>query len=74
VTLTFDQVTQKSLGFLCYPGWMCGASLKKVGQGVLQLLIGNDNITDGQTDRPTCTKQYALYIIPLSNPKHISLH
>jgi len=25
VTLTFDL---KPLGFLCYPGWMCGPSLK----------------------------------------------
>jgi len=41
VTLTFDPVIPKSLEFLCYPGWMCGLSLRKVGQGVLQLLIGN---------------------------------
>jgi len=42
VTLTFDPVTPKSLEFLCYPGWICGPSLKKVGQDVLQLLIGNN--------------------------------
>ena len=41
VTLTFDPVTPKSIGFLCYPGWMCGPSLRRVGQGVLELLIGN---------------------------------
>jgi len=34
VSLTFDPVTLKSIGFICYPGWMCGPSLKKVGQGV----------------------------------------
>ena len=39
VTLNFDQVTP--IGFLCYTGWMCGLSLRKVGQGILQLLIGN---------------------------------
>jgi len=39
--------------FLCYPRWMCGPSLKKVGQGVLELLIGNQKVTDGQTDRLT---------------------
>ena len=38
VTLTFDPVTPKSIGFLCYQGWMC---LRKVGQGLLELLIGN---------------------------------
>jgi len=38
---------------------MCGPSLKKVGQGVLELLIGNEKVTGGQrpTDRP---KQYSL--------------
>ena len=30
-----------TIGILCYPGWMCGLSLRKVGQGVLELLIGN---------------------------------
>ena len=30
---------------------MYGQSLKKVGQGVLELLIGNEKVTDGQTDR-----------------------
>jgi len=33
-----DPVTPKSIGFLCYHGWMC---LRKVGQGLLELLIGN---------------------------------
>ena len=33
------------------PGRMYGQSLKKVGQGVLELLIGNEKVTDGQTDR-----------------------
>ena len=40
-------------GFICYPGWMCGPSLKKVCQGVLELLIGNEKVTDGQTFQPT---------------------
>jgi len=31
VTLTFDPVTQKSIGFLCCSGWMYGQSLRKVG-------------------------------------------
>jgi len=39
------------IGLLCYLGWMCGPSLRKVGQGVLELLIRNEKITDGQTDR-----------------------
>jgi len=32
---------------------MCGPSLKNVGQGVIELLIGNEKVTDGPTDRPT---------------------
>ena len=50
VTLTFDLVTPKSLGFLCYPGSISG----QVGQGVLELLIGNEKVTDGPTNRHMC--------------------
>ena len=53
-------LTPKSIGFLCCPGRMCGPSLRKVGRGVFELLIGNEKVTDGQTDRTTCAKQYAL--------------
>jgi len=38
--VTFDQVTPKIIGFLCYPRWMYGPSLRKVGQGILKLLKG----------------------------------
>ena len=42
VTLTLNPLTnRKSIGFLCYPEWMCVLSLRKVGQGGLELLIGN---------------------------------
>ena len=41
VTLTFDPVTPKSIGFLCYPEWMCRPGMRKVGKGILKLLIGN---------------------------------
>ena len=41
VTLTFDPVTPKSIGFLFCQGSIFGQSLRKVGQGVLELLIGN---------------------------------
>ena len=47
VTMIFDP---KSLAFLCCPGRVCGPSLRKVGEGVLQLLIGNEKVKDGQTD------------------------
>ena len=60
--VTFDPVTPRSIGFICYPEWMCGSSLKKVGQGVLELLIGNEigyRRTD-RPDRPTCAKQYSF--------------
>ena len=45
-------LTPKLIGFLCYPGRTCvwGPSLRKVGQVVLQLLIGNKKVTDGRTD------------------------
>jgi len=32
VNVTFDHMTPKSFVFICYPGWMCGPSLRKVGQ------------------------------------------
>ena len=32
---------------------MCGPSLKKVGLGVLEILIGNAKVTDGQKDGQT---------------------
>ena len=35
VTLTFDPVTLKSIGFICYPGELCGPSLRMVDQRVL---------------------------------------
>jgi len=59
--VTFDPVTPRSIGFICYPEWMCGSSLKKVGQGVLELLIGNE-IGYRQT-RPTnmCKAIFPLF-------------
>ena len=50
VTLTFAPVTPKSIGFICYTGWLCGPSLRKVCQGVLELLIGIKKVTDRTTD------------------------
>jgi len=47
---TFDKVTPKSISFLCNPRWMCGPSLKKVGQSAIELLIGNEKVTDRPTD------------------------
>jgi len=51
------KVIQNQQVFCSVLGWMCGSSLKKVGQGVLELLIGNEKVTDGQshltTDLPT---------------------
>ena len=38
VAVTFDPVT---IGFLFCQGWMCGPSLRKVGEGVHELLIRN---------------------------------
>ena len=63
--LVLEHLTLVTLTFLCYPGWMCGASgTREVGQGILELLIGNEKVTDGrtyrQTNRLTCAKQYAL--------------
>ena len=41
VTLTFNPVSPKPLWFLCCIGWICGPSMRRVGQCVLELLIGN---------------------------------
>jgi len=42
---------------------MCGPSLRKVGEGILELLIGKVKVTDRRTDihtdQPPCAKQYA---------------
>jgi len=43
-------LTQISIGFLCYPGWMCVAGMRKEGQGILELLIGNGCDTFDSTD------------------------
>ena len=32
-------LTPLSIGFICYPGWMCEPGMRKVGQGVLKLLV-----------------------------------
>ena len=50
VTLTIEPVTPNSIGFFCYCGWMWGPSLRKVGQGVFQILIGNKKVTARPTD------------------------
>jgi len=55
VTLNFDPVTLKFIGFICYPGWRCGPSLRKVGQGALGVIGGKQ-----KGCKPTCAKQYAL--------------
>ena len=39
--MVLEHLTPKSIGFICCPGEMCGPSLRKVGQGVLELLIQN---------------------------------
>ena len=46
------------IGILCCPGRMCRPRLSKVGQGLLELLMGNEKVK--QTDLLTCAKQYAL--------------
>ena len=40
--VTFDPVIPTSIGFLCCSGQICGPILRKVGQGLLDLLIGNE--------------------------------
>jgi len=39
---------------------MCGQVLGKVGQGVLELLIGNEKVTDGQTDRHVQSNMFSM--------------
>ena len=40
-----------SIGLLCCPGRMCGPNLMKVGQGLFELLIGNEKVTDRSTNQ-----------------------
>ena len=63
VTWTFEPVTPKSIWFPCCTGRMCGPSLRKVGQGILALLIGNEKVIDGHTDILTdmCKAIYPLF-------------
>jgi len=56
--LVGNGLTPKSIGFLCYSGWMCRPSLRTVCQGVLELLIGNKKVTDKPTDQHA--KQHAF--------------
>mgnify|MGYP007133244025 FL=1 len=43
-------MTQSSIGLPALPGWMCGRSSIRVGQGIIKLLMRNDEPTDGCTD------------------------
>ena len=64
VTLTFDPVTPTYIGSSASQD----KCVRMLGQGVLELLIGNEKVTDGRTyrltdvptDPTTCAKQYAL--------------
>jgi len=38
LTLTFEPMTPKSLGILCYPGWMCGPKWRILAQLTLVTL------------------------------------
>ena len=54
VTLTFDPVNPKAIGFICYPGRMCSPSLRIVGHGDLKYLIGNVFCTFDPNDPDLC--------------------
>ena len=56
VTLTVDPVILNSTGFISYSEWMCGPSLRKLGQGVLELFIRIKKVTDEQTGGQTSSK------------------
>ena len=65
VTLTFNPVTPKWIGFLCYPGWMCGQSLRMVGQGVVELLIGHRFCTFDPCDIDLWSSDPKINRVPL---------
>jgi len=57
------------IGILCCPGRMCRPRLSKVGQGLLELLMGNEKVK--RTDRPT---DMCKAICPKSNFRYIYIN
>ena len=50
LTLTFDPLTSKSIGFICWSWLISLPSMRSLGQSVLKLLIGNRFSCKGHTD------------------------
>ena len=64
--VTFDPVTQESIGFLCYPEWMCEPRLMKVGKGIPELLIGNGFGTFNPTDLDLWPSDFKVVMVTLA--------
>ena len=68
VTLPFDSVTPKSIMFLCYPGQMCGPSLRKIDQSILKVIDHKQKGYRGmdlQTDKKDRQTDMCKAICPL---------
>jgi len=65
VTLTFNPVTPQSMGFLCCPGRMSWPSLRRVGQGILDLLNGKGFGTFDPGDIDLWPSDPSIYRVPL---------
>ena len=70
VTLTFDPVNPKAIGFICYPGRMCRPSLRIVGNGDLKYLIENVFCTFDPNDLDLCPCNHKInrvHLLPWTN-------
>ena len=70
LTLTFDPLTSKSIGFICWWWPIHIPSMRSLGQSVLKLLIGNRFSCKGHTDLdlwPTDLKINRFHLLVMTN-------
>jgi len=70
LTLTFDPLTSKSIGFICWSWLISLPNMRSLGQSVLKLLIGNSFSCKGHTDLdlwPTDLKINMVHLLVMTN-------